>query len=248
MLNSYVNGVSAILSSSVPVISGLLSPSYFQYFMDKLAASFAPRFHANIFRCKRISETGAQQMLLDTHAVKTLLLEVPSLGGQTSTPASYTKYVTREMSKAEHLLKVLLSPMEAIADTYRALLPEGSAADFQRILDLKGLKRTEQQPLLDRFNNRSSEGLPAPIAVQPSGQLVLAPLSTQPQSPVAFGQPSREAMMARAAALGRGAMAQSAAAAAAASSTGLKRLFALAEQAKEGAAKKEGTFRKLFNT
>ncbi|CAK9191617.1 unnamed protein product [Sphagnum troendelagicum] len=246
--SDYVNGVSAILSSSVPVIAGLLSPSYFQYFMDKLAASFAPRFHANIFRCKRISETGAQQMLLDTHAVKTLLLEVPSLGGQTSTPASYTKYVTREMSKAEHLLKVLLSPMEAIADTYRALLPEGSAADFQRILDLKGLKRTEQQPLLDRFNNRSSEGLPAPIAVQPSGQLVLAPLSTQPQSPVAFGQPSREAMMARAAALGRGAMAQSAAAAAAASSTGLKRLFALAEQAKEGAAKKEGTFRKLFNT
>jgi hypothetical protein len=27
--------------------------------------------------------------------------------------------------------------MEAIADTYRALLPEGSGADFLRILDLK---------------------------------------------------------------------------------------------------------------
>jgi len=34
-------------------------------------------------------------------------------------------------------LQVILSPMEAIADTYRALLPEGSGADFQRILDLK---------------------------------------------------------------------------------------------------------------
>lgn len=42
-------------------------------------------------------------------------------------------------------------------------------------------------------------------------------------------------------ALGRGAISQSAAAAAAASSTGLKRLFAnVVEQAKEGAAKKEG--------
>jgi hypothetical protein len=87
----------------------------------QLAASFAPRFHANIFRCKRISETGAQQMLLDTHAVKTLLLEVPSLGGQTSTPASYTKYVTREMSKAEHLLKV------AINLSFLNLLVKGSA-------------------------------------------------------------------------------------------------------------------------
>lgn len=34
-------------------------------------------------------------------------------------------------------MQVILSPMEAIADTYRALLPEGSGADFQRILDLK---------------------------------------------------------------------------------------------------------------
>lgn len=33
---SYVNGISAILSSSVPVIAGLLSPLYFQYFMDKV--------------------------------------------------------------------------------------------------------------------------------------------------------------------------------------------------------------------
>lgn len=35
------------------------------------------------------------------------------------------------------VVQVILSPMEAIADTYRALLPEGSGADFQRILDLK---------------------------------------------------------------------------------------------------------------
>ena len=36
MMCSYVNGISAILSSSVPVIAGLLSPLYFQYFMDKV--------------------------------------------------------------------------------------------------------------------------------------------------------------------------------------------------------------------
>jgi hypothetical protein len=31
-------------------------------FVLQLAASFAPRFHNSIFRCKRISETGAQQV------------------------------------------------------------------------------------------------------------------------------------------------------------------------------------------
>lgn len=176
-------------------------------------------------------------MLLDTHAVKTLLLEVPSLGGQASTPAGYTKYVAREMSKAEHLLKVILSPMEAIADTYRALLPEGSGADFQRILDLKGVKRTDSQPLIDRFTNRNLEGLPT-LHIQQSGQGGTAPSTPTFANP---GQQSREAMMSRVGAistLGRGAISQSAAAVAAASSTGLKRLF---EQAKEGAVKKEGS-------
>ncbi|XP_024383135.1 vacuolar protein sorting-associated protein 53 A isoform X2 [Physcomitrium patens] len=238
--SDYVNGISVILSSSVPVIAGLLSPLYFQYFMDKLAASFAPKFHNNIFKCKRISETGAQQMLLDTHAVKTLLLEVPSLGGQASTPASYTKYVAREMSKAEHLLKVILSPMEAIADTYRALLPEGSGADFLRILDLKGVKRTDSQPLIDRFTNRNIEALPTSHV---SGSQQSNQANTAPSTPTFAnsGQQSKEAMMSRVGALGRGAISQSAAAAAAASSTGLKRLFAVVEQAKEGAAKKEGS-------
>ncbi|CAM6084244.1 unnamed protein product [Calypogeia fissa] len=236
--SDYVNGISAILSSSVPTISGLLSKLYFQFFMDKLAASFAPRFYFNIFKCKRISETGAQQMLLDTHAIKTVLLEVPALCGQTPSPASYTKYVTREMGKAEALLKVILSPMEAIADTYRALLPEGTAADFQRILDLKGVRRNDQQPLVDLLSKRGQGSVPpSPVA---SSSLV-----THNQLMQSSSHDVREAMMARATALGRGAMAQTAAAAVV-SSTGLKRIFALAEQAKEGAAKKDG-FRRLFN-
>ncbi|EFJ16271.1 hypothetical protein SELMODRAFT_421950 [Selaginella moellendorffii] len=226
--SEYVNGISSILSSSIPVISGLLSPLYFQFFLDKLAASFAPRFYMNIYKCKRITETGAQQMLLDTQAVKTILLEVPALGGQTAAPASYTKYVTREIGKAEALLKVILSPIESIADTYHALLPEGSGADFQRLLDLKGLKKSDQQPLLDYFTKR---GMGTLLPVSPA---------SGPSSPLTPSAASREAMMARAAALGRGAMAQSAAAAAAVSSTGLRRFFALAESAKEGAAKREG--------
>ncbi|KAI5061178.1 hypothetical protein GOP47_0023683 [Adiantum capillus-veneris] len=248
--SEYVNGISAVLSSSVPAIGALLSPLYYQFFLDKLAASFAPRFYANIYKCKRISETGAQQMLLDTHAVKTLLLEVPSLGGQNAASASYNKFVGREMGKAEALLKVILSPVESIADTYRALLLEGTATDFQRLLDLKGLKKAEQQPLLDYFNRRGTSGVAPSSPLSTAAPIAaLAPATPPtPATPTAITIASRDAMMARAAALGRGAMAQSAAAAAAVSSTGLKRIFALAESAKEGASKKEGTFRKLFNT
>lgn len=261
--SEYVNAISGIFSSSLPVLAGLLSPIYFQFFVEKLAASFAPRYYANIFKCKRISGTGAQQMLLDTQAIKTLLLELPSLGGQ-AVPSTYSKYVAREVGKGEALLKVLLSPEEAIADTYRALLPDGSLGDFQRVLDLKGVKKTDQQPLLDSLSLRvPSNVLTAATLSAPTD--IVTPASSQQhggflqlQGASGMGQlagsgmlasaASRDAMIARAAALGRGAMAQSAAAAAAVSSTSaIKRIFQLAESAKDGASKKDNTFRKLFN-
>jgi hypothetical protein len=135
--SGYVNGINTVLSGSIPVLGKLLTPVYFQFFLDKLASSLGPRFYANIFRCKQLSETGAQQMLLDTQAVKSILLEIPSLARQTSTAASYSKFVSREMSRAEALLKVILSPIDSVADTYRALFPEGTPMEFQRILELK---------------------------------------------------------------------------------------------------------------
>lgn len=94
--SAYVNGINTILTSSIPVLGSLLSPIYFQFFLDKLASSLGPRFYLNIFKCKQITETGAQQMLLDTQAVKTILLEVPSLAKQRTGAASYTKFVSRD--------------------------------------------------------------------------------------------------------------------------------------------------------
>lgn len=35
------------------------------------------------------------------------------------------------------VLQVILSPVDSVADTYRALLPEGTPMEFQRILELK---------------------------------------------------------------------------------------------------------------
>ncbi|KAJ1420960.1 Vps53-like, N-terminal [Sesbania bispinosa] len=229
--SEYVNAINLILTTSIPTLGSLLSPVYFQFFLDKLASSLAPRFYSNIFKCKQISETGAQQMLLDTQAVKTILLEIPSLGRQTSGAASYSKFVSREMSKAEALLKVILSPVDSVADTYRALLPEGTPMEFQRILELKGLKKADQQSILDDFNKHG----PGIKQTQITPTIVPAPpVAPVVPSPTAVGLvASREDVLTRAAALGRGA-----------ATTGFKRFLALTEAAKD---RKDGPFRKLFN-
>ncbi|KAK4743678.1 hypothetical protein SAY87_009990 [Trapa incisa] len=236
--SGYVNNINMMLSNSIPALGSLLSPIYFQFFLDKLASSLGPRFFSNIFKCRQISETGAQQMLLDTQAIKTILLDIPSLGRQTSSAANYSKFVSREMSKAEALLKVILSPIDSVADTYRALLPEGTPMEFQRVLELKGLKKADQQSILDDFNKLGPGITQAPSA-PPSAASASVPTAPPVVPPALLNAASAgliasgEDVLTRAAALGRGA-----------ASTGFKRFLALTEAAKD---RKDGPFRKLFN-
>ncbi|CAN1856428.1 Vacuolar protein sorting-associated protein 53 A [Linum perenne] len=178
--------------------------------------------------------SSSMQMLLDTQAVKTILLEIPVLGRQMSSASSYSKFVSREMSKAEALLKVILSPVDSVADTYRALLPEGTPMEFQRILELKGLKKADQQTILDDFNKQSPPVSQPPIL--PSTSAPASAVTTTPApatTTTGLSATSREDVLARAAALGRGA-----------ATTGFKRFLALTEAAKD---RKDGPFRKLFH-
>ncbi|KAH0939803.1 LOW QUALITY PROTEIN: hypothetical protein HID58_007264, partial [Brassica napus] len=76
---------------------------------------------------------------IDMQAMKTILLEIPSLARlfvismRTSTAASYSKFVSREIRKG--------TPME-----------------FQRIFELKGLKKADQQSICDDFNKHGPRG------------------------------------------------------------------------------------------
>ncbi|CAN1856427.1 Vacuolar protein sorting-associated protein 53 A [Linum perenne] len=178
--------------------------------------------------------SSSMQMLLDTQAVKTILLEIPVLGRQMSSASSYSKFVSREMSKAEALLKVILSPVDSVADTYRALLPEGTPMEFQRILELKGLKKADQQTILDDFNKQSPPVSQPPILPSTSAPASAASATSLILNPsLGLSATSREDVLARAAALGRGA-----------ATTGFKRFLALTEAAKD---RKDGPFRKLFH-
>uniref|UniRef100_A0A671XUL8 Vacuolar protein sorting-associated protein 53 homolog n=1 Tax=Sparus aurata TaxID=8175 RepID=A0A671XUL8_SPAAU len=123
-------------------------------------------FINHLFRCKPISMVGAEQLLLDTHSLKTVLLDLPSIGSQVlrKAPASYTKIVVKGMTRAEMILKVVMAPHEppvVFVDNYIKLLADGNPETFQKILDMKGLKRSEQSSMLELFRQR----LPTP----PSG-------------------------------------------------------------------------------
>ncbi|KAM7399407.1 hypothetical protein PAMP_018680 [Pampus punctatissimus] len=135
-----------------------------------LPNSFIPKFINHLFRCKPISMVGAEQLLLDTHSLKTVLLDLPSIGSQVlrKAPASYTKIVVKGMTRAEMILKVVMAPHEppvVFVDNYIKLLADGNPETFQKILDMKGLKRSEQSSMLDLFRQR----LPTPPSGADSG-------------------------------------------------------------------------------
>lgn len=90
--SEYVSMIHATLKTCVGAIQELITNKrYFRTFCDKLIESFVSRFAANLTRCKPISEIGAEQMLLDTQAVKSFLVEIPNLGLETAVavPTSY---------------------------------------------------------------------------------------------------------------------------------------------------------------
>lgn len=111
--SAYVSSIRKHLRSSIPLIRDYFSNrrKYFAHFCLKLASQLVNKFLGSLFRCKPISVTGAEQLLLDTHALKTFLQSMPSVESSmvTKPPTMYTNTVTKGMTKAEMILKVFLN-------------------------------------------------------------------------------------------------------------------------------------------
>ncbi|XP_060243260.1 vacuolar protein sorting-associated protein 53 homolog [Meriones unguiculatus] len=178
----YVTSVILHIKQNVPIIRDNLASTrkYFTQFCIKFANSFIPKFITHLFKCKPISMVGAEQLLLDTHSLKMVLLDLPSIGSQVvrKAPASYTKIVVKGMTRAEMILKVVMAPHEPLVvfvDNYIKLLTDCNTETFQKILDMKGLKRSEQSSMLELLRQR----LPAP----PSGTEGSSTLSLMAPTP-----------------------------------------------------------------
>ncbi|KAG8520144.1 Vacuolar protein sorting-associated protein 53, partial [Galemys pyrenaicus] len=179
----YVTSVILHIKQNVPIIRDNLASTrkYFTQFCIKFANSFIPKFITHLFKCKPISMVGAEQLLLDTHSLKMVLLDLPSIGSQVvrKAPASYTKIVVKGMTRAEMILKVVMAPHEPLVvfvDNYIKLLSDCNTETFQKILDMKGLKRSEQSSMLELFRQR----LPTP-PTGPEGSSSLSLLAPTPE-------------------------------------------------------------------
>nr|XP_019001124.1 vacuolar-sorting protein 53 long isoform [Kwoniella mangroviensis CBS 8507]OCF64585.1 vacuolar-sorting protein 53 long isoform [Kwoniella mangroviensis CBS 8507] len=151
-----VDLVGSIKQVAEVVRSRVEGKKYIRNFADKAVGVVITRFTQSVIKSRPLKKIGAEQILLDVQAVKACLLDLPEPHPENSTNmyVQYTKYVTKNTGQLETMLKVILAPddpPEGFVQNYCLLIGDRSFSNFQKILDLKGTPRTDQQKLLDIF-------------------------------------------------------------------------------------------------
>lgn len=104
--SQYVTSLVSVVRATVPKIRDALQTSrkYFTQFCIKFSSQFIPKYISCVYKCKPVGTVGAEQLLLDTHSIKMVLLELPSIqesghvkvsANGRKAPQSYTKLVVK---------------------------------------------------------------------------------------------------------------------------------------------------------
>lgn len=170
--SDFVGAMRAVLADVGTNAGPALPSNHFRFFCDKLLRSLAPRVREAIFRCRAISDAGCQQLRLDLEALKGGLISMAKAGhveeDSVSWTATFSTDVNAQLASVEAVLKVVSSPPNALLDAFIELLPDANPAEFQRIAELKGLKRSELAAVLDEYTRRVGHVLPRTAAlIQP---------------------------------------------------------------------------------
>jgi hypothetical protein len=185
------SGFVAILLSRVKdkareTLRYLQKPQYARAYCDNLVDALVTTYVHNIVACRPVSESGAEQMLLDSYVLKQGLASIPTLNAESDgddhkagsntqaqlPSAATTAFVKRinlaTTKKLDPLLKTLqvrASPSQGLVQAYLIHIRDRSEPNFRKVLELKGLVRKQDQAhLVELFNahkaSPTNEGLP----------------------------------------------------------------------------------------
>ncbi|KAK4293498.1 hypothetical protein Pmani_033807 [Petrolisthes manimaculis] len=157
----YVTALAHHLAASVPLIRHNLHTSrkYFTRFCDKLAAAILNKFVQQVYKCRPINSVGCEQLLLDCHALKAVMLQLPVVASQVrrDPPQTYTRMVARGMARAELVLQVVMGEYGThgdLVEKFHRLLPDATIADFQKVVEMRGVK--DRASVLELYRQRTS--------------------------------------------------------------------------------------------
>ncbi|KAI6131588.1 Vps53-like protein [Pisolithus croceorrhizus] len=150
--SAYVDDLVKVIEQVADQIKHLVEQKKFvRNLLDKACGLVLTRFTNALIKSRPLREIGAEQLLIDLGVLKSCLLKLP---GETLSTSGYTRSLTKITTRLEALLKVIVTPVdpaEGFILNYTLLIGDASFSNFQKILDLKGTPKAEQNSLLDAF-------------------------------------------------------------------------------------------------
>lgn len=148
----YVDDLTNATDQVVELVKPLVEQKkYLRNFLDKACSLILTRFTNSVVKSRPLREIGAEQLLIDLGVLKACLLRLP---GEALSSPGYVRTLTKIATRLETLLKVIVTPVdppEGFILNYTLLIGDASFSNFQKILDLKGTPKPEQNSLLDSF-------------------------------------------------------------------------------------------------
>jgi hypothetical protein len=154
--SSYVTIMKTTLGDCIPRLRNSLSHLWFQNFCLKYSIEFLKQYLNLIMRQKKINSIGAEQLLLDTNAMKTLFMNlhhvglkggggggvggggVGGVGGERDPiPSPYLTVIGEKFQHLSIVLKLLCVPEDQFEEMCGILYPEGTVNELQAIYELK---------------------------------------------------------------------------------------------------------------
>ncbi|KAL1311689.1 hypothetical protein AAFC00_001793 [Neodothiora populina] len=159
----YVSSLLTVVRErAAEILKHLHKPQYARAFCDHLVDALTNAYITTLVVSRPVSETGAEQMLLDSYVLKKGFTELATINADPGTPPNslFVKRVNQSMGKLDPILKTLqvrASPPEGLVQAYLIHLRDRSEANFRKILEIKGITRKgDQAHLVELFNAHKS--------------------------------------------------------------------------------------------
>ncbi|CAO1635403.1 unnamed protein product [Sympodiomycopsis kandeliae] len=135
---------------------------YVRSWCDKVVNIVTTKFINIIVRLRPLHRTSCEQLMIDLYELRNTLLDLPQFSPSESVSASgssYTRMLDKQISRIESLLRIVMVPTTDSTEggdiqfiqEYINLIGDSSFSNFQKVLELKGLKRSEMNTLIEHF-------------------------------------------------------------------------------------------------
>ena len=145
------------------VIKDILQEGFLYHILNSIPDIIYKKFLENLYKIKKIDEAGAQKLLIDVYEMKGMITKLYSLisGIPLSSIANkendfnyvcLNMAIKKEFGKIESRLKCLGSSVNEMGNAYKTFVEDKSKDDFDKLLQIKGVKKSEISEYEKIFN------------------------------------------------------------------------------------------------